>query len=94
MSSPRRIGFRVKGRVQGVGFRWFVRTAARRLDVAGFVRNEPDGDVVGEAVAAPAAIDAFLAELRLGPSLSRVDDVVVDDLAQAPSLPGGFEVRR
>jgi acylphosphatase len=51
---------RVKGRVQGVGFRWFVRVAARRLQLSGWVRNHEDGSV--EVVAAGA--DDRLVELR------------------------------
>lgn len=35
----------VSGRVQGVGFRWFVREVAIELDLAGWVRNRPDGSV-------------------------------------------------
>jgi acylphosphatase len=38
-------GFRVRGRVQGVGFRWWTRTQAMRLGLAGAVRNHPDGTV-------------------------------------------------
>ena len=49
----------MRGRVQGVGFRWFVREAARRLDVAGWVRNRPDGSVEVEAEGTEAAIQSL-----------------------------------
>ena len=42
---PTRIHLRIRGKVQGVGFRWFVREQARRCDLAGWVRNNPDGSV-------------------------------------------------
>ena len=50
----------VQGRVQGVGFRWFVRTEARRLGLAGWVRNRPDGTVELRA----SGIAQFLASLE------------------------------
>ncbi len=50
----------VHGRVQGVGFRWFVRTEARRLGLAGWVRNVSDGTVELRA----AGIAQFLAALE------------------------------
>ena len=50
----------VHGRVQGVGFRWFVRTEARRLGLAGWVRNLPDGTVEMRA----SGIAQFLAALE------------------------------
>lgn len=50
----------VTGRVQGVGFRWFVRVSARRLQLSGWVKNRPDGSV---EVAAAGSEDR-LSELR------------------------------
>jgi acylphosphatase len=68
--------FLIKGRVQGVGFRWFVHREASDLDLRGWVRNTEDGDV--EVVASGTAED--LAELRAslkqGPRGSRVDRVI------------------
>jgi acylphosphatase len=68
--------FLIQGRVQGVGFRWFVHREASELDLRGWVRNTEDGDV--EVVASGAAED--LAELRTslrrGPRGSRVDRLI------------------
>ena len=57
----------VHGRVQGVGFRWFVREQARRLDLAGTVRNETDGTVHVEAEGPAHAIAQLRDRLRAGP---------------------------
>ena len=75
--------FLVKGRVQGVGFRWFVHREASELDLRGWVRNTEDGDV--EVVASGEA--ESLAELRRslhkGPRGSRVDKVIEHPLVES-----------
>jgi acylphosphatase len=63
------------GRVQGVGFRWFVRERAQALGLAGWVRNEPDGTVRVVAEGPPAALDALAAALRAGPPGAVVRDL-------------------
>jgi acylphosphatase len=62
----------VRGHVQGVGFRWFVREEARRRDLAGWVQNRPDGGVEVAATGPEAALEAFEAQLRIGPTGARV----------------------
>jgi len=57
----------VRGRVQGVGFRWFVREQARALDLAGWVANRRDGSVEVEADGAPDAIAGLRQALARGP---------------------------
>jgi acylphosphatase len=75
--------FLVKGRVQGVGFRWFVHREAAALSLHGWVRNTEDGHV--EVVAAgPAAELAELREaLNKGSRGSRVDAVLEQELAES-----------
>jgi acylphosphatase len=65
----------VRGRVQGVGFRWFVREAARRLDLAGWVTNRRDGTVEVEAEGRADAVESLLRTLRKGPDGAHVEDV-------------------
>ena len=68
--------FLIQGRVQGVGFRWFVHREASELDLRGWVRNTEDGDV--EVVATGSATDLaeLRASLRRGPRGCRVDHLI------------------
>jgi acylphosphatase len=68
----------VRGRVQGVGFRWFVEREARVLGVSGWVRNNPDGSVEVVAMGTPEQLLALRGKLYEGPRASRVDNV--DDI--------------
>ena len=72
--------FLIKGRVQGVGFRWFVQREASELELRGWVRNTEDGDV--EVVAAGHVEDLaeLRASLRKGPRGSRVDHLIEHNL--------------
>ncbi|NNF70097.1 MAG: acylphosphatase [Acidimicrobiia bacterium] len=68
----------VRGRVQGVGFRYSTRDVAIRLGLHGWVRNTPDGAVSVFAQGEEVAIDRFLEYLQEGPRVARVDAVMVD----------------
>ncbi|NUR55786.1 MAG: acylphosphatase [Acidobacteria bacterium] len=82
----------IAGRVQGVGFRYFVEGAAAREGVHGWVRNLPDGRVEAHIEGDADAVERVEAALRRGPSSSRVEDVVVDE--QRPTgRPTGFTIR-
>ncbi len=72
--------FLVRGRVQGVGFRWFVQREAAVLQLHGWVRNTEDGHVEVVASGDPAVLDAFRQVLHRGPRGSRVDAVVDHEL--------------
>lgn len=85
---------RVDGRVQGVGFRSFVREAAAALGLSGWVRNLPDGSVEVLAAGEPSALSALRARLTEGPPHARIDRLV--DLVE-PATPGAgdsFEIVR
>jgi acylphosphatase len=73
----------VRGRVQGVGYRWTARSEARRLGVVGFVTNRADGAVEVEAEGSSEAVTEFLQWLRRGPRGAHVDTVEIDELSPA-----------
>jgi acylphosphatase len=65
----------VQGRVQGVGFRYFVTERAGHLRLTGTVRNLRNGDVEVVAEGPRGALEALLAGLHHGPSMARVDNI-------------------
>jgi acylphosphatase len=67
--------FIVRGRVQGVGFRWFVEREAHILGIAGWVRNNSDGSVEVLAQGSREQLSGLRSRLRQGPRAARVDDV-------------------
>ena len=67
--------FLVRGRVQGVGFRWFVEREAHILGVAGWVRNNADGAVEVFAQGTADQLSGLRSRLREGPRAARVDAV-------------------
>ena len=75
--------FLVLGRVQGVGFRWFVHREAAALGLHGWVRNTDAGDVEIVASGAPEDLADLRAELKKGSRGSRVDQVIEHELDEA-----------
>lgn len=71
----------VKGRVQGVGFRWFVHREAAELGLRGWVRNTDSGHVEVVASGAPERLADLKSALRKGSRGSRVDSILEQDLA-------------
>ena len=92
------IHLRINGKVQGVGFRWFVREHARRCDLAGWVRNNPDGSVELHVSGDDDCIARFRSAVRVGPAGARVEGV--EELASPPpgevagKLPYPFQMER
>ena len=72
--------YRVRGRVQGVGYRYFAMEAAVRLGVTGYVRNLPTREVEVHAEAEEATLELFKRALEQGPPLARVNEVIESDL--------------
>jgi acylphosphatase len=67
--------FFVRGRVQGVGFRWFVEREAHMLGIAGWVRNNADGAVEVFAQGTSEQLASLRSRLQQGPRAARVDNV-------------------
>lgn len=81
-----RSGFRITGRVQGVGFRSWVQRTARALGLVGWVRNLPDGSVELLAQGTDNGMDALREALWQGPMFASVRNV--EELAHGPVPPG------
>ena len=86
------VRWRAAGRVQGVGFRYFVLLAARREGVRGDVRNLPDGSVEVRAQGEPAALARLRESVGRGPDGARVDRVEALEPGELGS-PRDFEIR-
>jgi len=71
----------VTGRVQGVGFRWFVEREARLIGVGGWVRNQDSGAVEVLASGSNAQLGSLYDKLKEGPRAARIDSVEVEDAA-------------
>jgi len=80
----------LSGLVQGVGFRYSLAGRAKARDVAGCVRNRPDGSVEAVLEGAPDAVGALVEWCRAGPRGARVDGMEVYD--EQPSGLRGFTI--
>ena len=78
--------------MQGVGFRYFALDAARRDGLNGYVTNHDDGTVEAVAEGEAEAVERFERALRRGPSRSRVERVMVDEIEPAFGN-SGFNIR-
>ena len=85
--------YQVEGRVQGVGFRWFVQREAAELGLRGWVRNTDAGHVEAIAVGSPELLAELEAALNKGSRGSRVDRLRTHDLSnQEGENLGPFEI--
>lgn len=66
---------KITGRVQGVGFRQFVKDKANDFDISGWVKNMPDGSVFVKAEGEEKDMEPFIDHLKRGPSMGRVDNL-------------------
>ena len=78
--------FVVRGRVQGVGFRWFVEREAHVLGVSGWVRNNADGSVEVLAQGTRDQLLGLRSRLRQGPRAARVDEVEESEVGPVAGL--------
>jgi len=84
--------FLVRGRVQGVGFRWFVEREAHILQIAGWVRNNHDGGVEVLAMGTREQLAGLRSRLQEGPRAARVENVEESEAEPVVGL-NSFQVR-
>lgn len=88
-----RRGYLVRGRVQGVGFRWWTQRTGSELGLGGHVRNLHDGSVEVHVAGTADVLDAFERSLHEGPTLARVSSV--DRIEADPRTPtDAFQMER
>jgi acylphosphatase len=87
------VRFLVYGRVQGVGFRWFVFREAERRGLRGFARNRRDGSVEVIAAGTPQALEELGQVLERGPAQAHVERVERSDVPHEVVLPNDFDIR-
>lgn len=91
--SARTVMVRVRGRVQGVGFRYWTQGEATQLGLAGWVRNEPDGSVRALLSGSDDGVAQMLERLRQGPPGAAVSDVEMLTPG-VQDVPGDFRILR
>ncbi|MDD3804256.1 MAG: acylphosphatase [bacterium] len=72
----------VKGLVQGVGFRYYVRDEAKQLGISGWVKNLSNGDVLILAQGEESGIDEFIEKIKSGNSFARIEEVEVKEAGE------------
>ena len=82
--------YRLRGRVQGVGFRWWAQRTARSLGLRGWVRNCADGTVEIVLAGAKDAVGEMVSRLREGPGSAQVRSL--EEMGAPDSVPSGFEI--
>ena len=88
------IHLEIRGRVQGVGFRWFVRETARALGLRGWVKNRPDGSVELAAAGTEEAVRQLELAVGRGPRGAVVEHVDEHPAPDGRSLPAEFTILR
>lgn len=88
------IHLEIRGRVQGVGFRWYVMEIAREHGLSGWVKNRPDGIVELAAGGDSAALATFEAAVAAGPGAARVEEIRKLGPVTAGSLETPFAIVR
>lgn len=83
----------VHGRVQGVGFRYFVARHANRLGLTGWVRNLPDGRVEVLAGGAPERLGELESSLKVGPPHAWVEGMEISEISDEHEQLKAFEIK-
>ena len=91
MNSPAKVEILITGRVQGVGYRFWIRNQAVQLNLTGFVRNNPDQTVSIVAEGNPEVLEILIAQCRQGPPRCSVSNI--EYCFQEPEGYKGFNIR-
>ncbi|HXN74597.1 MAG TPA: acylphosphatase [Candidatus Acidoferrales bacterium] len=86
--------YRVSGKVQGVGFRYFASRIARQLTLTGYAKNLRDGSVEIYAIGTDTMLAALRKELQRGPRSAVVSDLTEEDAAIESKFESGFSIER
>jgi acylphosphatase len=84
--------FKVRGTVQGIGYRLFVSQTAKQHALTGWVKNCSNGDVEGEAQGLEKSLNQFLNQLQTGHAWAEVDEIVHETLSEKPEEKG-FQIK-
>ncbi|MBT9164399.1 MAG: Acylphosphatase [candidate division WS2 bacterium] len=90
MPAKQLIKILINGRVQGVGFRYFAYRQARRLDLTGYVKNLPSGEVEIVACGEPDSLEMFINTIKKGTPFSMIESFTLKDVNPS-EFPGSFE---
>jgi acylphosphatase len=93
MQASRSVKGFVSGRVQGVGFRYFVMRLAQAENIQGYVRNLNDGRVEFFLQGDSSSVERVLGRIRVGPDYARVDELQLVDAREVAGL-AEFVIRR
>lgn len=88
----KKVGIFVNGRVQGVGFRYFVKHTAQKYGISGYVQNERDGSVYISAEGEPENLDLFTESCRRGPIRAVIIKFTVIESTPLVDYPGSFDI--
>ena len=88
-----RLSFIVSGKVQGVGYRWFVKETAEKHNVRGWVRNTLDGSVEGEVQGSIAEVDGFLKEIKTGHPWAAVAGTETQEMLDTDAAEKDFYIK-
>jgi acylphosphatase len=88
----KRVNVKIRGLVQGVGFRMFIVREAAARNLSGWTRNQPDGSVEFEAQGPAGLVDDLVRQVNIGPSKSRVTSLAVRDIGLSDDSGSGFGI--
>ena|SRR3989339_659265 len=82
----------VKGNVQGIGYRWFVKRTALSYGLSGWVRNLENGDVKVEAAGQKEKFESFIDAIKNNHPYANVNDIQQERIDENTSINSGFEI--